>query len=108
MRFFPKRMRTKMTEDLDPSRIDGYREEIDRIDARLLEILNRRAACALSIGRIKKKNHMAIHVPEREQQVLDRLSAANSGPCTDESVRIVFQAIFDQMKVLEHEHEDDE
>jgi monofunctional chorismate mutase len=92
-----------MTEELDPARIDRYREEIDRIDSELLQMLNRRAACALSIGKIKKENNLPVHVPEREQEVLERLIAENGGPCSEASVRSVFTAIFEQMRALEEE-----
>ena len=90
-----------MSEDHDLSHIEKYRGEIDRIDTELLKMLNRRAECALSIGKIKKRNNLPVFVPEREQEVLRKLGAENSGPFTEDSVRKVFQEIFAQMKALE-------
>ena len=95
------RNRRGMAEHPENDSIERYRREIDSIDTQLLEMLNRRAACAISIGKIKKRNNLPIHVPEREQEVLERLIAKNAGPVTAESVRHVFQTIFDQMKALE-------
>ena len=87
----------------DERKLEQYREQIDRIDAELLRLLNERAGCALAIGAIKQRNNQPIFVPEREQQVLERLATRNPGPLTDASIKAIYQAIMDQMKVLEHE-----
>lgn len=91
-----------MSEEKDVDSIDRFRQEIDGIDTELLKMLNRRAACALSIGAIKKRHNMPIHVPEREEQVLARLASLNEGPVPEDSLRNVFQTIFAQMRALEN------
>ena len=53
------------------------REEIDRIDRSILELLNRRAKLAREIGDIKKKRNLEIHVPERERQIFEKLLRLN-------------------------------
>lgn len=88
-----------MADDTDG--IARFREEIDEIDSELLKLLNRRAACALSIGEIKQRSNQPIYVPARETSVLERMVAENGGPLTPESVRNLFQTVFDQMKILE-------
>jgi chorismate mutase-like protein len=85
----------------DEQLIARNREEIDRIDGQLLALLNRRAEWAREIGDVKRRNRMPIHVPDRERAVLARLVAENKGPLPAESIRKVFQTIFDQMKKLE-------
>jgi monofunctional chorismate mutase len=90
-----------MSGDTDIETIEQYREEIDEIDSEMLRMLNRRAACAISIGKIKKRNDLPIHVPEREEQVLQRLISLNEGPMAAQSVRNVFGIIFAQMRALE-------
>ena len=82
--------------------IDAYRIEIDEIDVELLALFNRRAACALAIGSIKKKTGQPIFVPEREKKVLDKMKAMNAGPLANQSVQSLFQCIMDQMKLIEH------
>ena len=51
------------------------RDQIDAIDARLLALLNQRAACAQRVGAIKAEHGEAdvIYRPEREAQVLRRI-----------------------------------
>lgn len=95
-----------MSGDADIEAIGQFREEIDKIDSEMLRMLNRRATCAISIGEIKKKNNLPIHVPEREEQVLQRLISLNEGPVDAQSVRNVFGVIFAQMRALEAVEED--
>jgi chorismate mutase/prephenate dehydratase len=85
----------------DERRISAYRDEIDRIDGKLLELLNRRAVCALEIGHIKKRNNEPVSVPDRERAVLARLIQLNPGPLPGQSIEEVFQAVIAQMKKLE-------
>ena len=90
-----------MADDRGSGAIEKFRAEIDEIDSELLRLLNRRALCAQSIGKIKKENNQPIHVPERERVVLERLIARNQGPLTAEAVEEVFQIITHQMKTLQ-------
>ena len=60
--------------------IHPYREQIDHIDGQILELLNRRAAAALEIGRLKRANLQPIYVPDREKAVLQRMVNENRGP----------------------------
>ena len=55
------------------------RDEIDGIDAQLLDLLNRRAGCAKKVGEIKARHGDAgfIYRPEREAQVLRRIQDMN-------------------------------
>lgn len=86
--------------------IDAYRNEIDGIDVELLALFNRRAACALAIGKLKKKTGQPIFVPEREKKVLDKIISLNGGPLANQSVRTLFQALMDQMKLIENSIDD--
>jgi chorismate mutase-like protein len=92
----------------DAPRSDPYRElrdRIDRIDGELLRLLNERAVAAQAIGRLKRARDEPIHVPEREQAVLERLARSNHGPLSGEAVRTVFEAIIGQIRALEEDGE---
>jgi chorismate mutase len=67
----------------------------------LVALLNRRAACALAIGKIKRRTRQPVHVPERERDVLQRVAAASAGPLGGAAVQAVFEAIMAQMRLLE-------
>jgi chorismate mutase/prephenate dehydratase len=78
----------------DPSKnIAGWREEIDAIDDRLLELLNERARCNAEIGKLKASNRGGVFVPSRELEIFERLEAANSGPFPASAIRNVFREI---------------
>lgn len=74
--------------------LDEQRMVIDAIDREIVELINRRSAVALEIGRIKMENSLPIYVSTREEQVLDRIEETNSeGIVPGEEMRNIFQAI---------------
>jgi chorismate mutase/prephenate dehydratase len=90
---------------------DPYRTQrdlIDRIDRELVELLNRRAAAALEIGRLKRMNGEPIHVPEREQAVMEGVLRRNKGPLPAEAIEAVFRTIIARMRALEESGESGE
>ena len=81
-----------MNEDLQ-KKLAVVRDEIDGIDAQLLDLLNRRARCAQRVGEIKSGHGEEgfIYRPEREAQILRRIQEMNPGPLTSESVTCFFR-----------------
>jgi len=67
-------------ERLDAGPPEGAPRRIDAIDDRILELLNRRAKAAIEVGSIKKDRNLNVYVPEREVEILRRLTAVNEGP----------------------------
>ena len=53
--------------------VDELRERIDAIDDDLLELLDKRARLVRDVFKKKKDNAQAVHDPEREQQIYERL-----------------------------------
>jgi chorismate mutase/prephenate dehydratase len=86
-----------VTED----RLKGLREEIDGIDDEILGLLNRRARAVLEVGRVKSVGGLRHYVPERETEVLRRLSEANPGPLPNEALRVIFREIISASLALE-------
>ena len=68
------------------------REGIDAVDRDLLVLLNRRAALALEVGEIKKREGSVVFRPEREAQVIDGLKRNNAGPLKSDSVAPISDA----------------
>jgi chorismate mutase len=75
-----------------------YRERIDQIDRRLVELLNERTAIVEDIGRTKREAQMAIYEPKRESQVFDNITSHNGGPLTADGVKRIFERIIDEMR----------
>ena len=81
--------------------IDELRQRIDEIDAKLVELLNARAACALAVGQAKKAARMELYQPARETEVLTHVQQINRGPLDDGAVRRLFERIIDEARRLE-------
>jgi chorismate mutase/prephenate dehydratase len=79
----------------------NLRIEIDAIDDRILELLNSRATLVKDVGRLKADESSDFHVPNREREIYERLTAKNEGPFTNEAVRSVFREIISASLALE-------
>jgi len=77
------------------------REDIDKIDSILLELLNKRSSLALKIGEIKKLHKIPVYDPQREKQIIDRLISENQGPLDKQAVIRLFERIIDEARSLE-------
>ncbi|WP_373741435.1 prephenate dehydratase [Neisseria sp.] len=76
-----------------------HRDAIDKIDADILDLLNRRAGHARAIGELKGTG--AVYRPEREAAVLQRIQNLNQGPLPDESVARLFREIMSECLAVE-------
>lgn len=77
------------------------RDQIDAIDAQLLELLNRRARVAQEVGHVKNKVDAPIFRPEREAQVLRGIIDGNPGPLGNSELKTIFREIMSACRSLE-------
>ncbi len=87
-----------------PSRvasIDSLRSDIDRIDERVLALLNRRARLAIAVGHRKSGQGGATYVPQREKRIFRRLTRLNRGPLKPDHVRAIYREIISSCLSLE-------
>jgi chorismate mutase/prephenate dehydratase len=89
-----------MAETPDPA-LQALRARIDAVDRELLALLNRRAALALEVGELKKREGSVAFRPEREAQVIAGLKAANGGPLAADSVAPIWREIMSACRALE-------
>ncbi|MCX8042701.1 MAG: prephenate dehydratase [Desulfobacterota bacterium] len=81
--------------------LQQLRDQIDKIDDQLLELLNKRAELVLEIGKIKKLDQRRFHVLEREEAIYQRLVNANPGPFPSAAIRPIFREIISASLSLE-------
>src|SRR5208283_2718795 len=81
--------------------LSHLRKKIDGLDAKIIGLLNDRAAITLAIGRDKIKNKKPIYAPEREKDVLARIKALNQGPIKNEAVEAIYSEIMSASLALE-------
>jgi chorismate mutase/prephenate dehydratase len=80
-----------MTSDRD---IEALRQEIDRLDDQIHDLISERARIAREIGTIKGLSRTAdFYRPEREAQVLRRIVERNKGPLRDSEMVRLFREL---------------
>tara|TARA_Y100001933_G_scaffold160923_1_gene159113 strand:- start:347 stop:1633 length:1287 start_codon:yes stop_codon:yes gene_type:complete len=77
------------------------RKQIDRLDHRLVNLLNERAAAVVEIGKLKRGSGTPIYAPHREQEVLARALAANRGPLPDRTIEGIYREMMSGSFALE-------
>lgn len=81
--------------------VDVLRKKIDQIDAKIVNLLNARASLAQRIGRSKSLNSQEVYVPNREKEILHRVSELNRGPLSADAIGSVFREIISGCRSLE-------
>jgi prephenate dehydratase/chorismate mutase len=81
--------------------LDNPRAEIDAIDSEVLRLLNRRARIALRVGAAKSDADASLCDPQRENQVISRLTSENEGPFDETGITNIFQRIIDESLYLQ-------
>ncbi len=83
--------------------IEKWRRKIDKIDVKIVRLLNKRARYADEIGKIKEKLNLPIYSPERESQVIQNVIKHNFGPLSDMAIKRLYERIIDESRRLERE-----
>jgi len=92
-----------MTEQSDNPGLESLREQIDKLDERVLALLNQRAKVSLEIGKIKIANNKPVQVRDREQQVIDEVRKLNKGPLPDSRVEVIWQELMRACRDLQQQ-----
>ncbi|HLX45998.1 MAG TPA: chorismate mutase [Bryobacteraceae bacterium] len=91
-----------MTRDEALAELAKYRDQIDALDLRLLELLNERTRVVEKIGQVKERVHLPVYEPKRENAVFANVTSHNTGPLTPEALQRIFERIIDEMRSLQH------
>jgi len=81
--------------------ISNWRKRIDKIDKKVLELLNERARCAIEIGKLKSKKGIEIHDPLREKNIISHLREINCGPLSDDAIQRLFESLIKESRQIE-------
>ncbi len=81
--------------------LEELRGEIDAIDEEILKLLNERAKLVLNIAHIKRNDKVKFYSPERERQILERLTALNKGPFPNDALKTIYREILSASLSLE-------
>jgi len=73
--------------------LNELREEIDKLDAQIVQLLQQRAQFVHCVGEIKKLSKSPIFVPERESAMNKKLLALNAGVLPEKSLLSIYRQI---------------
>src|SRR5437870_4876422 len=73
--------------------LDDWRSRINDLDNQILDLLTQRAEAALQIGDLKRRQDAPSYAPEREADIVRRLTEQNDGPLAAEAVVAVWREI---------------
>ena len=76
------------------------RDEIDKLDKRLLELLNQRAKEVVKVSSLKKKKRVSTYSPEREAKILAHLKKCNKGPLSSQDLEAIYGEILSVCRSL--------
>lgn len=82
-------------------RLAKKRRDIDRLDGRIVELLNKRAKDTLEIRKIKKETKKGIFAPHREKEVYEKVLKKNKGPLPERSLRAIYREVMSGSLAME-------
>lgn len=84
-------------------KISEIRKKIDRLDERIILLLNRRARLAREIGRLKIRRKRQAYNPSREEKVIRRVISLNPGPLDSEAIQAIYREVISACRRQEQE-----
>ncbi len=83
--------------------IEDWRRKIDKLDRKLVKLLNERAKHTDEIGKLKEKRGLDAYSPSREEKILRNVLRWNKGPLPTDVLRRLYERILDESRTLERE-----
>ncbi|MBU1121319.1 MAG: prephenate dehydratase [Candidatus Omnitrophica bacterium] len=80
--------------------LKDLRNKIDVIDAKLLDLLNKRVLEVIKVNELKKKSNLEFFSSEREFTILNHLKKVSKGPLCAEDIDIIFREVLSVCRAL--------
>ena len=79
-----------------------YRDQINKIDDQILNLLQKRAEISKKIGAVKAETGVAqVYVPHRQREVIERLKAQNNGVFPETALEAIWTEILSASRSLQ-------
>lgn len=100
-----KKINTKYLEKLTVAERNSFlkklRKRVDFLDRVLVYVLNKRTKYSVNIGIIKTSLNQPTYVPERERDILKKITGYNKGPLSNESLERIYERLLDQSRATQ-------
>jgi len=83
--------------------LSEWRNLIDELDRKLVDLLSQRAQAAHEIGKLKRAAGLPIYEPFREATVFENACRANKGPLPDRDLLRIYERIMEIMRQIQYE-----
>lgn len=96
-------------EKLTPAEKDGLlaklRDEVDKVDAELVELLIKRINISIEIGTIKKSLGLNTYDARRESEIDENINKIAENPGIRKSLKRIYERIIDESRAIQRERE---
>jgi|SRR5690554_586041 len=98
-----KSLNKENAEDL----LTELRDEIDRLDKSIVQLLNKRTLYSVYIGKIKSKLGLPFYSPQREKEISEKIKAYLEEPLTKPALQRIYERIIDESRAIQKEGKED-
>jgi chorismate mutase/prephenate dehydratase len=92
---------TQAGADKAAANLKTLRVQIDKLDLQILELLNKRAAIAAQIGKVKADQGGEVFSAAREEEVLTNVLGANKGPLEPVTIKAIFRELISASRAMQ-------
>ena len=82
-------------------RILELRQDIDKIDKEIIQLLKKRMGISKDVGKLKEELHIPVEDKSRENEIIDRLNQQASRNLSEEQLIRIFTAVFKSSKQVQ-------
>lgn len=82
-------------------KLECYRDAINEIDKKLVDLLNERAIVVMKVKKLKQKEDVPLYDARREEELVENIAKYNKGPLYRDNIIQIFESILRNIQVLE-------
>ena len=85
-------------------RLKKLRKEIDDIDSKILQLIEKRMKVVCEVGDLKKDLEISVEDLNREKEIIQRLTSNSSKNLTEKQLIRIFSAVFKSSKQIQRDN----
>jgi len=82
-------------------KLGEYRDQINEIDKKLVDLLNDRAVVVMKVKKLKQKENLPLYDARREEELVETIVEYNKGPLYRDNIIQIFENILRNVQILE-------
>jgi len=82
--------------------LNDLRDEIDKLDKSVVQLINKRTLFAVYIGRVKGELGLPSYSPEREKEISEKINSYLEEPLTKSALQRIYERIIDESRAIQN------